>query len=154
MDDKYNEIWPKGIPRQSKDDFKECESKAKKPETTVEELDEWYCERIKLRDIHNKQLAHMTTQRRKDAKKLLIQLANTELEDQEKAIKFHKVGLNKDYKFEEVVKDIAQETKDAYERQIADLQAQLNTKNLPRIRAKASPTIETQRTGEDTYAHD
>jgi len=31
----------------------------------------------------------------------------------------------------EVVKDIAQETKDAYERQIADLQAQLNTKNLP-----------------------
>ena len=66
LDDNFNEIWPEGIPRQAKDDYKEYESKAKQSTTSVKELDEWYCEKIKLSDIHNKQLAHMIAKKKKN----------------------------------------------------------------------------------------
>ena len=104
-------VWPEGVPAQVKKSFGNFSTRATNTSSTVGDLQSWYFTACKQFEIQGKQLKYNISQKKKKQRKLLNDLANASAEEQSRLIKFHKVGMDAEYDYAKVAKDIAEHVK-------------------------------------------
>ena len=83
-----------------------------KSDSTVDGIDAWYFEEVKLREIHALEMNANRTKKKKEARRLLRKLAAASLENQHKLIQFRRVGRDEEFRYEHVAKEIADKVKE------------------------------------------
>ena len=92
--------------------FEKYQKICSKSDSTVDGIDAWYFEEVKKREIHALQMKADRTKKKKEARRLLRNLASASLEDQAKLIQFHRVGRDEELRYEHVAKEIADKDKE------------------------------------------
>ena len=114
------ETWPVGTPLFIKEIYSRYQVVAGQWNYTVEGIDAWYFDELKLQEIAKLQLAANISKKKKSQRRLLRNLATASLENQHELIQFNKVGRGVEYRYEEVAKQIADKVKE-----LGDDEAQL-----------------------------